>query len=59
MVFVFICIVKATERFAAAYPTLKEVALAGTPGSKAMKQLAQQIFSFVIKAAGEGSIEIL
>ncbi|PIA26587.1 hypothetical protein AQUCO_09100039v1 [Aquilegia coerulea] len=46
--------IKATERFEAAYPTLKELALAGTPGSKAMKQVTQQIFTFVVKAAGEG-----
>lgn len=35
------------------YPTLKEVALAGSLGSKAMKQVSQQILSFAIKAAGE------
>ncbi|GAB4828651.1 hypothetical protein Ancab_018316 [Ancistrocladus abbreviatus] len=46
--------VKATERFEAVYPTLKEVALAGSPGSKAMKPVLQQILSFAIKAAGEG-----
>ncbi|KVH92095.1 hypothetical protein Ccrd_005872 [Cynara cardunculus var. scolymus] len=34
---------KATERFEAAYPLLKEVALAVAPGSKAMKQLTQQL----------------
>lgn len=47
---------QATERFEAIYPTLKEVALAGSPGSKAMKQVSQQIFSFVAKAAGESMI---
>ncbi|KAL5697356.1 hypothetical protein ACHQM5_030806 [Ranunculus cassubicifolius] len=46
--------IKATERFEAAYPTLKELALAGTPGSKAMKQVTQQIFTSALKAAGEG-----
>ncbi|KAF5204163.1 transmembrane protein (Protein of unknown function DUF2359, transmembrane) [Thalictrum thalictroides] len=46
--------IKATERFEAAYPTLKELALAGTPGSKAMKEVTQQIFTFAVKAAGEG-----
>lgn len=46
-------VMQATERFEAIYPTLKEVALAGSPGSKAMKQVSQQIFSFAIKAAGE------
>ncbi|KAE9584405.1 putative transmembrane protein [Lupinus albus] len=43
----------ATERFEAIYPTLKEVSLGGSPGSKAMKQVSQQIFNFAIKAAGE------
>ncbi|KAJ0042671.1 hypothetical protein Pint_18580 [Pistacia integerrima] len=46
--------VKATERFEAVYPTLKEVSLAGAPGSKAMKQVAQQIMQLALKAAGEG-----
>ncbi|KAK7283992.1 hypothetical protein RIF29_13743 [Crotalaria pallida] len=50
--------VKATERFEAIYPTLKEVALGGSPGSKAMKQVSQQIFSFAIKAAGENNVEL-
>ncbi|RYR64117.1 hypothetical protein Ahy_A03g010258 isoform B [Arachis hypogaea] len=45
--------VKATERFEAIYPTLKEVALGGSPGSKSMKQVGQQMFNFAIKAAGE------
>ncbi|KAE8711682.1 putative ubiquitin-conjugating enzyme E2 26-like isoform X1 [Hibiscus syriacus] len=45
--------VKATERFEAIYPTIKEVALAGSHGSKAMKQVSLQIFLFSIKAAGE------
>ncbi|KAG7655279.1 Transmembrane protein 214 [Arabidopsis suecica] len=45
--------VKATERFEAIYPLLKEVSLAGVPGSKAMKQVTQQIFTFALKAAGE------
>ncbi|KAL9666715.1 hypothetical protein QQ045_001052 [Rhodiola kirilowii] len=49
---------KATERFEAVYPILKEVALAGVPGSKAMKQVSQQIFSYSIKALGEGSPEL-
>ncbi|PRQ41130.1 putative transmembrane protein [Rosa chinensis] len=47
--------VKATERFEAVYPTLKDVALAGSQGSKAMKQVSQQILSFAVKAAGEAS----
>lgn len=49
---------KATERFEAVYPTLKEVALAGSPGSKAMKQVAQQILHTTLKAAGEGIPEL-
>ncbi|XP_060966489.1 uncharacterized protein LOC115718005 isoform X1 [Cannabis sativa] len=44
---------KATERFEAIYPLLKEVAFAGSPGSKAMKQVAQQIFKFAVKAVKE------
>jgi len=47
------CFMQATERFGAIYPTLKEVALAGAPRSKAMKQVSQQILSFALKAAGE------
>ncbi|KAL0446759.1 UNVERIFIED_CONTAM: hypothetical protein Slati_1803800 [Sesamum latifolium] len=47
--------VKATERFEVIYPLLKEVALAGSSGSKAMKQVALQIQSSTIKAAGEGN----
>ncbi|KAL8142051.1 hypothetical protein V2J09_015083 [Rumex salicifolius] len=50
--------IKATERFEAVYPTLKEVALAGVPGSKAMKQVSQQIFSIAIKAVGESIPEL-
>ncbi|XP_057970475.1 uncharacterized protein LOC131159515 [Malania oleifera] len=50
--------VKATERFQAVYPTLKDVALAGTPGSKTMKLLSLQIFPFAIKAAGEGLTDL-
>ncbi|KAJ6356737.1 hypothetical protein OIU78_004772 [Salix suchowensis] len=49
---------KATERFGAIYPTLKEVALAGAPRSKAMKQVSQQILSFALKAAGESVPEL-
>lgn len=48
------CSVQATERFEAVYPTLKEIALAGSPGSKGMKQMTQQILQFAVKAAGEG-----
>lgn len=50
--------VKATERLEAIYPTLKDVALAGSPGSKAMKQVALQILNCAVKAAGEGVPEL-
>ncbi|CAJ1970843.1 unnamed protein product [Sphenostylis stenocarpa] len=50
--------VKATERLEAVYSTLKEVALAGSPGSKAMKHLAQHILSLAIKAAGEANPDL-
>ncbi|KAI5677832.1 hypothetical protein M9H77_08782 [Catharanthus roseus] len=46
--------VKSTDRFEAIYPTLIYVALAGSPRSKAMKQLSQQILPIVMKTAGEG-----
>ncbi|XP_074274962.1 uncharacterized protein LOC141599003 [Silene latifolia] len=50
--------VKATERFESAYPILKDVALTGAAGSKAMKQVAVQIFGFSITAAGEANPEV-
>ncbi|XP_010265344.1 PREDICTED: transmembrane protein 214-like [Nelumbo nucifera] len=50
--------VKATERFEAIYPSLKELALSGAPGSKAMKQISQQIFSIAVQAAGESTSEL-
>ena len=43
--------VKDTERFEAIYPLLKEVALAGAPGSETMKQ----IFTSTLNLAGEGN----
>ncbi|GFP83533.1 hypothetical protein PHJA_000496700 [Phtheirospermum japonicum] len=46
--------VKATERFEAIYPLIKEVALAGSLGSKAMKQVSLQIQTLTVKTAGEG-----
>ncbi|KAM1132718.1 hypothetical protein ACFX19_047780 [Malus domestica] len=46
--------VKATERFEAVYPTLKEIALAGSPGSKTMRQVTQQILKNSVKAVNEG-----
>ncbi|KAF5762274.1 putative transmembrane protein [Helianthus annuus] len=49
---------KATERFETVYPTLKKVALAGSPGSKAMKQVYQQIMTISLKASGEGIPEL-
>ncbi|KAI3796131.1 hypothetical protein L1987_38795 [Smallanthus sonchifolius] len=48
----------ATERFEVVYPTLKKVALAGSPGSKAMKQVYQQIMTISLKASGEGIPEL-
>ncbi|KAK9051072.1 hypothetical protein SSX86_027698 [Deinandra increscens subsp. villosa] len=50
--------VKATERFEAVYPALKKVALAGSPGSKSMKQVYQQIMTLSLKASGEGIPEL-
>ncbi|XVE72220.1 hypothetical protein DITRI_Ditri11bG0022100 [Diplodiscus trichospermus] len=50
--------IKATERFEAIYPTLRDVALAGSPGSKAMKQVALQILNYAVKAAAEGVPEL-
>lgn len=50
--------VKATERFEAVYPTLKEVALAGSHRSKAMKQVSQQILPLAVKAVGGGNPEL-
>ncbi|KAJ0265386.1 hypothetical protein HA466_0016810 [Hirschfeldia incana] len=42
--------VKDTEKFESIYPLLKEVALAGAPGSETVKQ----IFTSTLKLAGEG-----
>ncbi|KAK8522639.1 hypothetical protein V6N12_056340 [Hibiscus sabdariffa] len=50
--------VKATERFEAIYPAVKEVALTGVHGSKAMRQMSLQMFNIVLKAAGESSPEL-
>ncbi|KAF8093462.1 hypothetical protein N665_0383s0090 [Sinapis alba] len=47
--------VKDTERFESIYPLLKEVALAGAPGSETMKQVTQQILTSTLKLAGEGN----
>ncbi|KAI8524177.1 hypothetical protein RHMOL_Rhmol13G0129500 [Rhododendron molle] len=48
-----------TERFEAVYPTLKEIALTGSPGSKGMKQTTQQILQFAVKAVGEGKTNLI
>ncbi|XP_010916390.1 uncharacterized protein [Elaeis guineensis] len=50
--------VKATERFEAVYPTLKELALAGSPGTKATKQAAQQLLPAAVKAMQENNPEL-
>ncbi|CAN1818112.1 hypothetical protein LINPERHAP1_LOCUS28270 [Linum perenne] len=50
--------IQATERFEAIYPTLKKVALAGSTGSKAMRQVALQTFSFSLKAVGESNPQL-
>ncbi|KAF8780021.1 hypothetical protein HU200_001985 [Digitaria exilis] len=50
--------VKATERFEAAYPTIKELALAGPPGSKTVKQASQQLLPLCAKAIQEKNAEV-
>ncbi|XP_068648707.1 uncharacterized protein [Aristolochia californica] len=50
--------VKATERFEAVYPILKEVALSGSPGTKAMKQLSNQLFPIIVEAISENNPEL-
>ncbi|KAM3346187.1 hypothetical protein ACQJBY_020627 [Aegilops geniculata] len=50
--------VKATERFEAAYPLIKELALVGTPGSKAVKQASQQLLPLAVKAIQENNAEL-
>ncbi|XP_020270811.1 uncharacterized protein LOC109845997 [Asparagus officinalis] len=47
--------VKATERFEAIYPTLKEVALAGSPGTKTTKQASQQLLPLTVEAMQENN----
>lgn len=49
---------KTMERFETIYPTLREVALGGSTGSKEMKQVSQQRFNFTIRAAGEDNPEL-
>ncbi|NP_001381831.1 uncharacterized protein LOC100382048 [Zea mays] len=50
--------VKATERFEAAYPIIKELALAGPPGSKTVKQASQQLLPLCAKAMQENNAEL-
>lgn len=50
--------VKATERFEAAYPIIKELALAGPPGSKTVRQAAQQLLPLAVKAMQEKNAEL-
>uniref|UniRef100_A0A1D1YG24 Transmembrane protein 214-A n=1 Tax=Anthurium amnicola TaxID=1678845 RepID=A0A1D1YG24_9ARAE len=50
--------VKATERFEAIYPTLRELALAGSPGAKAMKPVSQQLLLASVKAMKENIPEL-
>ncbi|KAG0495487.1 hypothetical protein HPP92_000178 [Vanilla planifolia] len=47
--------VKATERFEEVYPSLKKLALAGSPGAKSTKQAAQQILTHAMKAMQENN----
>ncbi|KAG0536757.1 hypothetical protein BDA96_03G091100 [Sorghum bicolor] len=49
---------RATERFEAAYPTIKELALAGPPGSKTVKQASQQLLPLCAKAMQENNAEL-
>ena len=41
---------QATERFEAVYSTLKELSLAGSPGTKAIRQVSQQLLPITVKA---------
>ncbi|AQK90136.1 hypothetical protein ZEAMMB73_Zm00001d008531 [Zea mays] len=50
--------VKATERFEVAYRTIKELALAGSPGSKTVKQASQQLLPLCAKAMQENNAEL-
>lgn len=50
--------IKATERFEAAYPTVKELALAGPPGSKTVKQASQQLLPLCTKAMQDKNAEL-
>ncbi|KAF3780877.1 Transmembrane protein [Nymphaea thermarum] len=50
--------IKATERFQAVYPFLKELALAGSPGSRAIKQVAQQLLPITFSAISKNNPEL-
>ncbi|XP_078430981.1 uncharacterized protein LOC144702864 [Wolffia australiana] len=50
--------VKATERFEAIYPILKELALSGAPGSKSMKPVLLQLQAVCVKAIKENVPEL-
>ncbi|CAN6451774.1 unnamed protein product [Victoria cruziana] len=50
--------IKATERFQAVYPFLKELALAGSPGTKSVKQVAQQLLPITFSAICKDNPEL-
>ncbi|KAJ6853607.1 uncharacterized protein M6B38_113285 [Iris pallida] len=50
--------IKATERFLAIYPTLKELALAGSPGTKTTKQASLQLLPSSVKAMQENNPDL-
>ncbi|URE32251.1 hypothetical protein MUK42_15618 [Musa troglodytarum] len=50
--------VKATERFEVVYPTLRELALAGSPGTKTTRQAAQQLLPAAVQAIQEKNPEL-
>ncbi|KAF3780252.1 hypothetical protein EJ110_NYTH39624 [Nymphaea thermarum] len=51
--------IKATERFESVYPFLKELALAGSPGSKAMKQTIQNYQGKLLEYTSGAYLRIL
>ncbi|XXG40968.1 hypothetical protein AAC387_Pa01g1546 [Persea americana] len=50
--------IKATERFEAVYSTLKELSLAGSPGTKAIRQVSQQLLPITVKAMSANNPEL-
>ncbi|RWW66177.1 hypothetical protein BHE74_00026479 [Ensete ventricosum] len=50
--------VKATERFEVVYPTLRELALAGSTGTKTTRQAAQQLLPAAVQAIQEKNPEL-